>query len=148
LYGSVSTLLIPFITICILAVLVDRFTLVLEEIMRRIPKVPNKFWGPVAYTIVFAAGFIVCWRGNFDFFTYLNFSFHHSWEGWGMTALLLSGGSKFVRQSFGLINSMPQAVSGVCSVIGGMLGGGNSQDTPADTTVNPATSPESNESGE
>lgn len=121
MYESASSLLIPFISLCILSVLVDKLTLVLEEIMKKIPWLPNSFWGPVAYFIVFFSSFIVCWRGNFNFFSSLNFSFRNEWEGWFMTSLLISGGSAFVRTSFGVISTLPQAVSNVVSTVGGFL---------------------------
>lgn len=143
MYESVSTLIIPFIALCILSVMVDRITLMLEEVMRKISWLPNQFWGPVAYAIVFAAGFLVCWRGSFDFFTNLNFSFHHPWEGWILTAILLSGGSAFVKSSFGMINNIPQAVSSVCSTIGGFFNGDQSgSSNPANSETVEQVAPE------
>lgn len=116
-----TTLIIPFISICILSLLVDRFTLFLQEIMKKISWLPNKFDITIAYLLVFICGFIVCWRGNFDFFISLNFSFKHNYEGWLMTSLLLSGGSKFIRSSFTMMNSIPQVISNVYSSVGSLL---------------------------
>lgn len=145
MYESASTLLVPFIALCILSVMLDRVTLMLEELLRKSSIEANKFWGPVAYFIVFAAGYFACWRGNFDFFTYLNFSFKHPWEGWILTALLLSGGSTFVKSSFGMINSIPQAVSNVCNTIGGFFSGDPSGTTNTTTSTTP---PDSNQAGD
>lgn len=137
MYGTASSLLIPFISLCILSVLVDKLTMVLEEIMKKIPWLPNSFWGPVAYFIVFLSSLLVCWRGDFNFFASLNFSFHHKWEGWFMTALLISGGSAFVKTSFGMINNVPQAVSNVMSTVGGFFSsGGGITETPASEQPN------------
>jgi hypothetical protein len=130
MYGvGVSILIIPFIALCILSVMVDRLIMVLEEIAKKIPWLPiNKFWGPLAYLIVFAAGYLVCWMGNFDFFTSLGFTFQHPYEGWSMTALLLSGGSAFVKSAFGMVNSIPQIVSNVFSTVTNFVTGGGTTD--------------------
>jgi hypothetical protein len=137
MYGA-STLMIPFIALCFLSVMVDRLIMVMEEIMHRIPWLPNRFWGPAAYLIVFAAGYLVCWMGNFDFFTSLGFAFQHPFEGWGMTALLLSGGSAFVKSAFGMVNTIPQLVSDVFSTVSNFVTGGSTTTT---------TTPDSNEEG-
>jgi hypothetical protein len=130
-YGtSAAALIVPFIALCFLSVMVDRAVLVLEEVMHRIPWLPNKFWAPVAYLIVFVAGYVICWRGNFCFFTSLGFAFNHACEGWLMTALLISGGSTFVKQTFGIVNSIPQAVSMVYGFFS----------SPTSTTTTPGTS--------
>lgn len=122
---GVSTLIIPFVALCILSVLIDKFTIFLEKIMEKVPYLPDKFEASIAYILVFTSSYIVCWRGNYDLFNYLNLTFQHIWEGWILTALLLSGGSRFVRESFGVINTMPQVISNVYSSIGGIFSSGS-----------------------
>ncbi len=139
MYG-VSTLIVPFIALCILSVVIDRIMMVLERTMVKIPWLPNKFDAGIAYVIVFSVGFVICWRGNFNFFSSLNFAFKHDFEGWLYTAALLSGGSAFVKQSFGMINSIPQAVSMVWSTATGFLNSGTTT-TPTAPSNNPALPP-------
>jgi small-conductance mechanosensitive channel len=136
---TVSALIIPCIALCFLAMLVDRFVNFLEQGIKRIKWLPlNRIDGTIAYLIVFAAGFFVCWRGHFDFFTFLGFAFNRSWEGWLLTSLVLSGGSKFVRESFGLTGFIPQVISGVYSTFSS-LGNSTAVDAPVADPVAPAT---------
>lgn len=97
--------------------------------MKAIPFLPDRFEATLAYLFVFAAGYVVCWRGNFDFFANLNFTFQHVWEGWLLTSLLLSGGSKFVRTSFGMMSSIPQVVSNVYSSVSGIFNDTGTEET-------------------
>jgi hypothetical protein len=103
--------------------------MVLEKVIIKIPWLPNKFEPEIAYLIVFAVAFLICWRGNFNFFSSLNFTFAHDYEGWIYTAALLSGGSAFVKASFGMISSIPQVISNVYSTATGFLSGGGTTTT-------------------
>ncbi|MEG6615406.1 hypothetical protein V6C27_03040 [Peptococcaceae bacterium 1198_IL3148] len=114
---QVIELIIPFIALAILSVMIDKFTLFLEAAMNLIPGLPDKFEWPVAYVLVLAAGYVVCWQGNYDLFAYLNINFNYSWQGWLMTALVISGGSAFVRSSFGVVDAIPTGIGGVTSVV-------------------------------
>jgi hypothetical protein len=127
-YGGVATLLTPFILLCFASVMVDWAARVLQEVMRRIPWLPNRFWGPAAYLIVFAAGYVFAWQAGFDFFSYLGASFPAAWEKWGWTALLLSGGSSLVKECFGVANGIPQIVSNVFSTVTNFVTGGGTTD--------------------
>lgn len=139
---SVTDLIVPTIALCILAVMADRLIRVLQEIMHRIPKLPNEFWGPVSYVLAFLIGIVVCSEGKFNYFSYYGFGFTDR-EGWIFTSLLLSGGTKIVRESFGLINSMPQVISTVYSTISDVLS------STADTSATiEQTDPDNNQAGD
>jgi len=114
-YSTLSSLLIPFIALIIVAVMIDKFTLVLQHIIKKVPFLPDEFEKPIAYLIVFAVSFLVCWRGHFCLFTYLGFSFNHAYEGWIMTSLVISGGSAFLNESFDRMGNMPGILSGMVS---------------------------------
>ena len=129
MYNSTSTLILPFVALCFLSVMVDRLIMVIEEIMRHVPWLPNRFWGPVAYVLVFTMGYVFCWAGAFNFFAVLGFAFRRQYEGWVMTSLLLSGGSAFVRNAFGLISNIPMIVSEVVSMVTSMVSAGTTSVT-------------------
>jgi hypothetical protein len=93
--------------------MVDKFALVLQQGMKKVPFLPDQFETPIAYLIVFAASFTACWRGHYSLFEYLDFTFAHEFEGWILTALVISGGSAFLRESFDTMNSLPGILSGM-----------------------------------
>lgn len=110
-------LIIPFIALAIISLMIDKFTLFLEGLVKRIPFLPDQFDWWVAYLIVLTMAFLVCWQGNFDLFWYLHIHFAYPWEGWLMTALIISGGSSFVRTNFTLIDSIIGSVVGTLVTI-------------------------------
>ncbi|MBO8136818.1 MAG: hypothetical protein H0Z40_01570 [Desulfotomaculum sp.] len=114
---EVVELIIPFIALAILSVMIDKFTLFLEGVMKLIPGLPDSFEWPVAYIIVLAVGYVICWQGNYDLFAYLNINFRQPWQGWLMTALVISGGSAFVRSSFDVVDNIPASLSGLTATI-------------------------------
>lgn len=118
---NVVSLIVPFIALAILSVMIDKFTLFLEGVMKLIPGLPDRFEWPVAYALVLAAGYIVCWQGSFDLFAYLDIFFRHPWQGWLMTALVISGGSTFVRTSFSMIDAIPVSVGSAVSTMRRMI---------------------------
>ena len=97
---QIILLIIPFIALAILSVMIDKFTLFLEAIAHKIPGLPDKFEWSLAYGLVFLSSFLVCYQGNWDLFAYLDFHFNYAWQGWALTALVVSGGSAFVRTQF------------------------------------------------
>jgi hypothetical protein len=138
-YGEgISTLIVPFILLCFASVMVDWAARVLQAIMQKIPWLPNRFWGPAAYLIVFTAGYIFAWQAGFDFFSYLGASFRYAPEKWGWTALLLSGGSPLVKEAFGITSSVPQIISGLWSTATNFVTGGG---TPIAPVSNPNSPP-------
>jgi hypothetical protein len=119
--NSIIELVIPFIALAILSVMIDRFTLFLEGIMHRIPKLPDKFEWWFAYVVILGLSFLVCWQGDFNLFVYLDFHFWYLWEGYLITALVISGGSSFVRSQFEIINDIPSVVMGATTSVSKFL---------------------------
>lgn len=109
---QVINLIIPFIALAMISVMIDKFTLFLEQVVHAIPRLPDKFEWWIAYFIVLLLSTVVCWQGDFRFFDYLNLYFP-TWLDYFMTGLVISGGSAFVRTQFGMIESIPSAVMGV-----------------------------------
>lgn len=118
---EIISLIIPFIALAILSVMIDKLTLVLEGVMHKIPRLPDQFEWWIAYVIVAILSFIVCWQGNFDLFAYLDIYFNYKWQGWLMTALVLSGGSAFVRTNFSMIEAIPAVLGGVTTTVKGFF---------------------------
>lgn len=114
---QIVSLIIPFVALAIISVMIDKFTLFLESVMEKVPRLPDYFEWPVAYIIVLAVSLLICWQGRFDLFSYLNIHFLYDWEGWLMTALVISGGSTFVRTSFNVVDSIPMGIRSVSSSI-------------------------------
>ena len=146
---TVSSLIVPFIALIIITVMVDKFTLVLQYIMKRIPHLPDEFEKPIAYIIVFCVGFVVCWRGHYSLFTYLDFSFENDYEGWILTALVVSGGSAFLKESFSAMDSLPGILSGMYSYISRTVSvGKTTTSTPVETLATDAEETEMKEGQE
>lgn len=114
---SIVELIIPFIALSILSVLVDRLTMVLEGLMKAIPGLPDSFEWFIAYAFVLATAYAICHLGNFGIFIYLDIVFVYPWIDYLLTALIISGGSHYVRQHFDTINNIPSAMSSVTSSI-------------------------------
>jgi hypothetical protein len=98
------------IVLCILVPVIDNLTTWLEEGMKRIPWLPNRFDRLAAYPLVSGLALLLCWQGRFDFFTAFGFSFP-PWEGWLATALLVGAGSKYSTQAFSELNGIAQILA-------------------------------------
>lgn len=110
---EIISLVIPFIAIALLAVIIDRIILWLSSILNAIPIFPDKVEWYIAFTIVFIISYLVCWQGNFDFMSFLGFQFNYAWEGYLVSAAIISGGSSMIKNSFNLINEMPSVITGL-----------------------------------
>ena len=110
---EIVSLAIPFIAIAIFASMVDSLAQALEYMFQKISGFPDYLENVTAYILVFLLSLVVCWQGEFDLFVYLNVKFQEVWQGWVMTALVISGGSSFVRYKFGLIKEIPSGVYGL-----------------------------------
>jgi hypothetical protein len=126
---QIIDLVIPFIALAILSVGIDKLTLVLEGIMHKIPKLPDKFEWTIAYIIVLGISYLVCWQGDFKLFAYLNLNFKYEWEDWFLTALIISGGSAFVRTNFIMIDNIPSVIRGISTTLKQRLVSQNVQNT-------------------
>ncbi len=107
----VFNLIVPFVAIALLSVMIDRFTLFLEGIMKRIPKLPDKFEWWFAYILVLGVSFVICWQLDFQIFRYLGLEAQYSWVDWLLTSLIISGGSTFLKNQFNLINDIPSILN-------------------------------------
>lgn len=110
-------LITPFIALVLLSTLIDRATLALEGLMHKVPKLPDHFEWWVAYLFVLGAGYFICYELDFTMFKYLGLEAKHEELDWLLTALIISGGSTFVRTQFGIINEIPAFLSGITTSI-------------------------------
>jgi hypothetical protein len=108
----------PFIVLILFSVLIDRFMFVLNKTIEKIPHLPDKIEGCIAYSIILGISYLICWQGSYDLFKYLNVNFNYAWEGFLLSSMLVSGGSSFVKLSFGLINEIPSVLGSLTSSIG------------------------------
>lgn len=113
---SIIELVVPFIVLSILSVMSDVLTRWLEAVMRAIPGVPDKFEWWIAYVVIFGVGYFVCWQLDYGLFTYFGLHAKYPPLDYILTALIVSGGSSFVRNNYGVINEIPSILSGVSSV--------------------------------
>ncbi len=111
------SLAVPFIVVSIFSVMVDRMTIILEGIIHAIPGLPYRFEWMFSYAIVLAMSFVMCFYGDFGLFIYLDVQFHEPLMDYILTALMISGGSVFVREQFENINSIPSVVMGATAVM-------------------------------
>lgn len=114
---DIVALVIPFIVLALFSVMIDKLTLVLEGIMNKIPRLPDHFEWYAAYMFVLFGSYLVCWRSDFILFSYLDLHFENPEEGYFLTALLISGGSAFVRTGFSMIETIPTSISGVTTTV-------------------------------
>lgn len=114
---EVLSLIIPFITLSLLSVLIDRLLMVLERIVNRIPHLPDRFEPQIAYLLILIFSYGISYYSGFRFFSYLGLLFMYDWMDFLATALLISGGSTFIRNSYDMMNSMPGILGGLTSSI-------------------------------
>lgn len=138
---EVIALIIPFIALAIISVMADRLTLVLQAVMNKIPKLPDQFEWYIAYFFVLLISFLVCKEGDFDLFVYFNINFRYEWEGWLLTALVLSGGSSFIRTQFTMIDSIPNVISGVTATIKNIVTPAKKPESSNDNQTSSVTNP-------
>jgi len=134
MYGTLSGIAIAFIATALLVVMVDQMTRIIKEVLPFPPRVE----AVITYLVLCGIASVVCWQGDFDLFTYLNFSWRYPWEGWVLTGALIAGGSSLLVKQFKVVGLIPSIISGVSSMFGL---GGNYTDT------NTETSPPENQSG-
>ncbi|AEO93295.1 gp24 [Bacillus phage G] len=138
---QVIDLIIPFIALAFLSVMIDKFTLFLEQIVHKIPHFPDYFEWYTAYAVVLIISTMVCWQGDFRFFDYLNLYFP-VWLDYFMSGLVISGGSAFVRTQFSMIEAIPSTVTGIASSFTRLLPG--RKDSNVDQSNNNSTAPNKN----
>jgi len=129
-----------------MAPVVDRITLFLQAVMKRIPFLPDAFEDYITYIILVGMASAVCWQGRFDLFSTLNWSWHYAWEGYLATGAMVACGSSLLAKQFKVVGLIPSVISGITS----MFGYGSSTIGLDDTTVTTASTatPESDQKGE
>lgn len=110
-------LIVPFIALAVLSVLIDKVTMVMEGIMHKLPGFPDSLEWYVAYFIVLSISCAICYFGDFGLFLYLDIEFKYRWIDYLLTALMISGGSVYLRQQFSAINDMPSVLGGIMSSV-------------------------------
>jgi hypothetical protein len=149
MYGTLSDIAIAFIGVAILAVVVDRMTLFLQAVMKRVPFLPDEFEDYLTYIILVGMASAICWQGHFDLFSKLNWTWHYNWEGYLATGAMAACGTTLLIKEFKVMGFMPSIISGVSSMFG--LGSSATTDlttTDASTTITTSAQPESNQKGE
>ncbi len=127
---KVINLIIPFIALAFLSVMIDKLVLVLEDISEKLPFLPNEFPWWFNYFVVLSLAYYIVWQGNYNFWAYLNVNFNFMWQGYLMTALILSGGSSLVKHSFSLVDTIPGNISNVTTTIRRMITSKNGNSQP------------------
>lgn len=127
-------LIIAFISVAILSVMIDKFTVFLEGVMAKLPGLPDRFEWSFAYALIVGIGFLVCSEGHFSLFAYLQFNFNYDWQGYLLTSLIISGGSTFVRTQFGMINEIPSSIGGITTTFRRLFARGDATASKSGTT--------------
>lgn len=112
---GVVFLVIPFLVLSLYSLIIDRFLIIFEMILHRIPGLPDHLEGHIAYFMVLGISYVLCYYSNFRFFSYLDIEFVYAWLDYLVTACLISGGSSFIRKTFETTSSMPSFLSGIAS---------------------------------
>lgn len=147
MYGTLSDIAIAFIAVALLVVAVDRLTLFLQAILKRIPIGPDSFDDYIAYIILVGIASAVCWQGRFDLFSNLNWNWHYTWEGYLATGAMVACGSTLLCKQFKVLGFMPSVISGITSMFGYGSSSTGLDDTALTPTATPGT-PESNQKGD
>jgi hypothetical protein len=110
---GVADILVIFIPMIMFSLVIDKLIMVLEEAMHRIPGLPDKFEIWFVYLTIFVISYLIFWQGNFSFFSYFDFAFNYKWQDYATSALIISGGSAFIKTSFGVIEQIPMNLAGL-----------------------------------
>ena len=114
---QVVYLVIPFLVLSLYSLIIDRFLIIFEMILHKIPGLPDHLEGHIAYFLVLGISYLLCFYSNFRFFSYLDIEFVYLELDYLVTACLISGGSSFIRKAFDTTNSMPGFLGGIASSI-------------------------------
>lgn len=104
---------LAFVMLFVLSKCVDKAVLFLQFILKATPNLPDKFEAPIAYILVSGFSYLACWRFNFSIFAAFGYPTAQLHEGWIGTALVLSGGSKFMREISDNLDFMPGFLSSI-----------------------------------
>lgn len=118
---QVVDLIIPFIVLVLLGTTVDRITIFLEDVMKVVPYLPDYFEKKLAFIVLVAISFGICWEFDFSLMEYLSLPAKHPFMGYLFTAVLTSGGSAYIRQNLDQIEALPSMLSGLTSSLFKMM---------------------------
>lgn len=107
---QMTSLAMAFVVIAIAALIIDVVTDRIQNLLKIIPIISEQLYNILSYIIVLMLSYYFCWQGNFDLFLCLNISFNCKWQGWLMTALIISGGSKTIIEKYNLISKIPSSI--------------------------------------
>ena len=113
--NKTTELLFQFVALILVAKLIDPVLWFLQEVLKRIPHLPNVIERPFAYLLSGLLAYFICWSNNFAFFKILGFDAKWEIEGFILTALLISGGSKSLRNTTGELDYLPSFLSSIIS---------------------------------
>jgi hypothetical protein len=111
------SLLIPFIVLVIFGTMTDRIAIFLEQVMHAIPFFPDKLEKKTAFVLLVMIGFGICWQFDFNLFAYLNHPGRSEYAGYAFTAILISGGSKYLKENFENMDTLPGILSGITTSV-------------------------------
>lgn len=116
---------LAFLALVFFAPIVDGVVMFLERVMLHFPRLPNNFGARASFLLTVLVAYCLCWRAEFDFYAYLGMGFSRH-EGWLITAILLSGGTKALKRYFDLANLIPVSIfGGISSAVKRVGRGGN-----------------------
>lgn len=124
MYDFIS-LIIPFVALVLYAHMIDKLIQVLGDIMLRTHCLPEKIEASLAYVVILILAYLNCWQADWKFFSYLDINYMYDWESYLASALLISGGSVFVKEGFSIINVIPMSLQGISSAVRGVVAGGS-----------------------
>lgn len=116
-------LIIPFIALVLYSKMIDKLTEVLGDIMLKVKWLPDSFEASLAYLFILAVAFLNCWQADWSFFSYLDINYKYDWENYLASALVISGGSAFVREGFSAIETIPMSLQGIASTVRNVVSG-------------------------
>lgn len=112
---SVSDLIVPFIAVIFLTQVIDKLIMFVDWLVKVSPTKYDHIERWFAYGLIFVVSFFLCRVAHFDFFGFLGFTFDHDFWKWAFTAGLISGGSRYIKESFSLIEGLPGIITGMVS---------------------------------
>jgi hypothetical protein len=134
--------LMGFVMLYFLSKMVDKAVLFLQFILKYIPFLKDSFEPAIAYGLVTGMSYVACWRLNFSIFAVFGWPTVIPHEGWIGTALVLSGGSKFMREISDHLDYMPGFLSSIVNATRRVIIGNTpGKDTNTNVIVAAATNP-------
>jgi hypothetical protein len=139
--NEVVFLIIPFIVLVLFGTMVDRLTQFIEGIMKPIPFLPNALSKELAFILLVLVGFGVCWEFDFNLLAYLNHPGRNAYAGYIFTAVLISGGSSYLKTNFENMDALPGILGGLTTTVSRYFKRPNNTSSVVDAPNTPAIQP-------